>query len=55
MDIAEKEYRKKNENKEIKKPLKTTTTPSWFNKDIEEDSATEEEIRAFEELLRGNK
>lgn len=55
MDIAEKEYRKKNENKEIKKPLKTTTTPSWFNKDIEVDSATEEEIRAFEELLRGNK
>lgn len=56
MDIAEKEYKQKNENKIVTKNVKPVgTTPSWFNKDIEENSATEEEIRAFEELLKGNK
>ncbi len=59
MAIAEEEYRnRKNNNKEVKKSSsvkKVESTPSWFNKDIEEDSATEEEIKAFEALLKGVK
>ena len=59
MAIAEEEYRnRKNNNKEVKKSSsvkKVESTPSWFNKDIEEASATEEEIKAFEALLKGVK
>ena len=51
MNIAEKEYQKKqkkgtNHTKELEKK------PEWFDKVIEEDTATDEEIRAFEEKLR---
>ena len=54
MDIAEKEYRQRKENVPTTKSVKIEKTPTWFNKDIEEDSATEEEIKAFEALLKGN-
>lgn len=57
MNLAEKEYHQRKDTKEVKKAkeiVRNTTTPAWFNKDIEENSATEEEIKAFEELLKGN-
>lgn len=58
MNIAEQEYRQRNENvtsnpKTIKVTKTETKTPTWFNQNIEEDSATEEEIKAFEALLKG--
>ena len=55
MNIAEKEYHSRNNTKVKSSKEKTIEkTPTWFNKEIEENSATEEEIRAFEELLKGN-
>ncbi len=57
MNLAEKEYHQRKETKEIKKAkevIRNTTTPVWFNKDIEAQPMTEEEIKAFEELLKGN-
>lgn len=57
MNLAEKEYHQRKDTKEIKKTkeiVRSSSTPVWFNKDIEENSATEEEIKAFEALLKGN-
>lgn len=57
MNLAEKEYHQRKDNKELKtstKIVKNNSTPAWFNKDIEENSATEEEIKAFEALLKGD-
>lgn len=57
MNLAEKEYHQRRDTKEIKKTkeiVRSSSTPAWFNKDIQENSATEEEIKAFEELLKGN-
>lgn len=60
MDIAEKEYHSRQDNKKDKKTTSSNSTrilesePSWFKKDIEVNSATEEEIKAFEALLKGN-
>ncbi len=55
MNLAEKEYHKRHPQKEEKKiNKKETTKPKWFDKTIEEDSASEEEIRALEERIRGN-
>ncbi len=57
MNLAEKEYHQRKDNQEAKEPKKvvrSSSTPAWFNKDIEENSATEEEIKAFEALLKGN-
>ena len=55
MKIAEEEYHKRKDSSNITKSDKSIkkieNKPVWFNKDIEEDSATEEEIKAFEELL----
>lgn len=55
MNIAEEEYKKRKESKIL--PRKNThqeiVKPNWFNQDIEEDSATEEEIRKLEEMLKG--
>ena len=56
MNIAEKEYHSR---KTGSKPVEVKTTnikkleqtPVWFNKDIEENSATEEEIRQLEAML----
>lgn len=55
MNIAEEENSKRNTKKETPKVLKEKTEPSWFKKDIEEQTATEEEIKAFEQLLKGGK
>lgn len=55
MNIAEEEYHKKNEKKDLPKVnKKLDATPTWFNKEIEEDNATLEEIEAFEALLKGD-
>lgn len=57
MNIAEKEYHSRKNNKEKSnnhKLVKSETKPVWFNKDVEEATATEEEIKAFEALLKGD-
>ncbi len=55
MNIAEEEYHRKKETKEnTKTSKKLDVTPTWFNKEITEDNATQEEIEAFEALLKGD-
>ena len=51
MNIAEQEYKKRkktptNTNKKI------ATTPDWFNKEIKEEEATDEEIRKLENRMK---
>lgn len=55
MNIAEEEYKKRKEAKTLPKKniQQEIVKPNWFNQDIEEDSATEEEIRKLEEMLKG--
>lgn len=55
MNIAEEEYKKRKEQKTSprKSPVRETVKPNWFNQEIEEDSATEEEIKQLEEILKG--
>ncbi len=56
MALAEKEYRERHNKKEMKaSPKKIAKKPEWFDKDIKEDTATDEEIKAFEALLKGDK
>ncbi len=55
MNIAEEEYHKRQNKKGDKKISRAVTkNPTWFDKDIEQNNATEEEIKAFEALLKGN-
>ena len=59
MNIAEKEYKKNQKFKQSSisnepKIKKIEQEPKWFKKDIEENSATQEEIDALEALLEGN-
>lgn len=57
MNIAEEEYQNRKDNKKTKNTeteKKIEKEPSWFKKDIEVNSATEEEIAEFEKLLKGN-
>ncbi len=50
MNIAEIEYKKR---KKITNTVKKVSkTPDWFNKDIEENKATEEEIRKLESRMK---
>lgn len=51
MNIAEKEYKKK-KNNSLKTTKKVVVTPDWFNKDIKENTATEEEIKELEEYMK---
>lgn len=55
MNIAETEYKKRNEKlSTIKKNVvKEVVKPSWFNQEIEETIATEDEIKLLEEMLKG--
>ena len=51
MNIAEQEYKKRkktptNTNKKV------ATTPDWFNKEIKEEEATDEEIRKLESRMK---
>ncbi len=52
MNIAEEEY-KMRKKIPVKKEIKTDKKPSWFHQDIQEDLATEDEIKELEEMLRG--
>ena len=51
MSIAEKEYKKRNKIKEVKE-VKVSKKPDWFNKNIEENKATEEEIKKLEDRMK---
>ena len=46
-----KEY-KKRKNITPKKQVKEAKTPSWFNQNIEEDTATKEEIEKLESRMK---
>ncbi len=49
MNIAEKEYKKR---KSTPKIVKKSITPDWFNKEIEEDTASIEEIEKLESRMK---
>ena len=51
MEIAEKEYKKK-KSANTKTIKKTVTPPDWFNKDIKEERASEEEIKKLESRMK---
>jgi len=51
MEIAEKEYKKK-KNTVTKATKKESITPDWFNKDIKEDTASDEEIKKLESRMK---
>ena len=51
MEIAEKEYKKK-KNITTKTTKKVSVTPEWFNKDIKEDIASDEEIKKLESRMK---
>jgi len=51
MEIAENEYKKK-KNVTAKVTKKITSTPDWFNKDIKEDVASDEEIKKLESRMK---
>lgn len=51
MEIAENEYKKK-KNITSKVNKKVKETPEWFNKNIEEDVATDEEIKKLESRMK---
>ena len=51
MEIAEKEYKKK-KNITTKTTKKVVVTPDWFNQDIKEDIASEEEIKKLESRMK---
>lgn len=55
MNIAEEEYKKRKEQKvpQRKSTVREVVKPNWFNQEIEENSATDEEIKQLEELLKG--
>lgn len=51
IEFAKQEHSKKKSNKKIDKTV--TKVPSWFDSDIEEEVLSEEELKAFEEELKG--
>lgn len=51
MEIAETEYKKK-KNVTTKVTKKVALTPDWFNKDIKEDIASDEEIKKLESRMK---
>ena len=51
MEIAENEYKKK-KNITVKTNKKVASTPDWFNKDIKEEIATDEEIKKLESRMK---
>ena len=51
MEIAEKEYKKK-KSVATKVTKKASVTPDWFNKNIEEDTASLEEIKKLESRMK---
>lgn len=51
MNIAEKEYKKRNKVKDTS-IKKKATTPDWFDKDVKEEEASEEEIKKLESRMK---
>lgn len=52
MNLAEKEYKRRNNKKTVKKSnIKESKKPNWLNQAIEEEMATDEELRALESRL----
>jgi len=51
MMLAEKEHKNRKKVNGKTSSTKIATKPSWFNKEIEEDSASDEDIRKLEERL----
>lgn len=52
MNIAEEEYKKRKKISSKSAPKKVSQIPDWFNKNIEEKTATSEEIKALEERMK---
>lgn len=52
MEIAKKNYNNGIKNKTIKKINKEGNVPSWFDKNIEENVASDEELMEMEEMLK---
>lgn len=52
MDIAKKNHKSLKKKVNIKTEIKTKEVPDWFNKSIEVNNATDEEIQAMEDLLK---
>ena len=50
----DKEFKERKKSK-ASKPIKTEQVPDWFNKNVDDDLLTDEELEAFEKELRGEK
>lgn len=50
----DKEFKEKKKTK-VNKSIKAEQIPDWFNKNIDDDLLTDEELEAFEKELRGEK
>ena len=52
MDICKKENKAKTEIKKVTKNVKKEEKPTWYGKEVEEETASEEEIAKLEAMLR---
>ena len=52
MEIARKNHKKQSTSKEYKKNIAEKEVPIWFNQNVEANNASEEEIKAIEEMLK---
>ena len=52
MEIAKKNHKKLNNIKEYKKGPIEKEVPAWFDKNIEANSASDEERQAIEDMLK---
>jgi len=55
MDFAKNEFNKPKNSKLENKPKKVEAIPNWFHEDIQDELLTDEEIKQFEESLKGGK
>ena len=53
MEIAKRNHKSLKKKVSIKNEVKTKEVPDWFNKNIEANSATDEERQAMDDLLKG--
>ena len=52
MDICKKENKTKTEIKTKTKTIKKEEKPNWYGKEVEEETASEEDIAKLEAMLR---
>jgi len=52
MEICKKENKSKTEIKKVNKPTKKEEKPNWYGKEVEEETASEEDIAKLEAILR---